>query len=120
MRACMSVGASSSPICSATRQPNGTFSLSCSRCLLAIGLGLVQERDDDDLRARLVDVHLERVANVGRTAVGVAGIDQVFARSDHDLAEPGQLAHQVGPLLDDFLAADRLDHRPAGDLERDA
>ncbi len=26
VRACMSVGASSSPICSATRQPNGTFS----------------------------------------------------------------------------------------------
>ena len=52
----------------------------------------------------------------GAQAVGVAGVDQVFARADHDLAEPGQLAHQVGPLLDDLLAADRLDHRPAGDL----
>ena len=76
----------------------------------------MQERDDHDLRARLVDVHLERVADVGGEAVGVAGVDQVFARADHDLAKPGQLAHQVGPLLDDFLAADRLDHRPAGDL----
>ena len=82
-------------------------------------LGLVQERDHHDLRARLVDVHLECVADVGRTAVGVAGVDQVFARSNHDLAKPGQLADQVGSLLDDFLAADGLDHRPAGDLERD-
>ena len=41
------------------------------------------------------------------------GVDQVFARADHDLAEPGQLAHQVGSLLDDLLAADRLDHDPA-------
>ena len=89
-------------------------SVPCSR------LGLVQERDDHDLRPRFVDVHLERVANVGRQAVGVAGVDQVFARADHDLAEPGQLAHQVGPLLDDLLAADGLDHGPAGDLERDA
>ena len=49
----------------------------------------------------------------GAKPVGVAGVDQVFARADHDLAEPGQLAHQVGPLLDDLLAADRLDHGPA-------
>ena len=109
----MSVGAISSPICSATRQPNGTFSL-CSAP--SSGLGLVQERDDDGLRARLVDVHLQGVADVGGEALGVAGVDQVLARADHDLAEPGQLADQVGPLLDDLLAADGLDHHPAADL----
>ena len=48
------------------------------------------------------------------------GVDQVFARPDHDLAELGQVANQVGPLLDDLLAADRLDHGPAGDLESHA
>ena len=82
-----------------------------------VGLGLVQEGDDDGLRARLVDVHLEGVADVGGEALGVARVDQVLARADHDLAEPGQLADQVGPLLDDLLAADRLDHHPAADLQ---
>ena len=36
VRACMSVGASSSPICSATRQPNGTFLLLALGHLLAV------------------------------------------------------------------------------------
>ena len=84
------------------------------------GVGLVQQRDDHDLRARLVDVHLQRVAEVRREALGAAGVDQVLARADHGLAEPRQLADQVGPLLDDLLAADGLDHGPAGDLHRHA
>ena len=93
-----------------------TFSLLLSVSCRSVS-GLCRSVTHDDLRARLVDVHLEGVADVGGEAVGVAGVDQVFARADHDLAEPGQLADQVGPLLDDFLAADRLDHRPAGDLQ---
>ncbi len=116
MRACISVGASSSPICSATRQPKGTFSLLWSPRL---GLRLVQKRDHHDFRTRFVDVHLQCVADVRSKPVGIAGVDQVLSRSDHDLAKPGQLAHQVGSLLDDFLPAHRLDHRPAGNLERD-
>ncbi len=64
--------------------------------LFGLGLGLVQEGDHDRLRARLVDVDLERVANFGGEALGDAGVNQVLARPDHHLAEPGQLADQVG------------------------
>ena len=88
--------------------------------LARVGLGLVQKRDNHRLGARLVNVHLERVADVGGEPFGVPRVDEVIARADDDLAEPGQLADEVGPLLDDLLPADRLDHHPAAELHGDA
>ena len=110
----MSVGASSSPICSDTRQPNGTFSLCSAPSSVS---GLCKSVTTTTFEPGFVDVQLERVANVGGYALGVAGINQVLARANHDLAEPGQLANQVGPLLDDLLAADGLHHGPAADFQ---
>ena len=55
------------------------FGLVVVGLLFADRFRLVQNRDDDDFGPRFVDVHLERVANIGCQAVGTAGIDQVFA-----------------------------------------
>ena len=84
--------------------------------LLVAGLRLVQEAHDHGLGAGLVHVDFQGVADLGREPLGRAGVHEVLARGGDDLAQLGHLADQVGPVLDDLLAGDRLHRHLAADL----
>ncbi len=87
------------------------------RRLLAI-LGIVflvqgrppQGQHGHHLRVRLVDVFLHGLFDLRGHVLGVARIPDRFAAGHHRRGQSPQQADRVGTLVEDVLAADRLDH----------